>query len=235
MPLSIAWPAAWAVVPGYDVRYQARDPLLVPGIAARSDSLVPALGRSLGHANRSTEKPEHTMTTELSQAMITNGIVLAAVLASDLGPARKINRMRILRPLIATAVIVPLFVKAPATSGTGLVVEIAGALAGLLAGLVAAALLTVYRHPTTGQPVSRAGWGYAALWTGIVGARAAFSYGSEHWFTTPLVSWAVANNVTVAAITDALIFMAIAMMLARTGILVAKARKLPVGELALAA
>jgi hypothetical protein len=50
----------------------------------------------------------------------------------------------------------------------------------------------------------------------VIGARAAFSYGAGHWFEGPLVSWAIANQVTVAAITDGLIFMAIAMVLVRT-------------------
>jgi hypothetical protein len=50
----------------------------------------------------------------------------------------------------------------------------------------------------------------------VVGARAAFSYGSAHWFQHPVVSWAIANQVTLAAITDGLIFMAVAMVLVRT-------------------
>jgi hypothetical protein len=37
------------------------------------------------------------MLSELTEAMIVNGVVLATVLASDLGPARKIGRMRLLR------------------------------------------------------------------------------------------------------------------------------------------
>ena len=40
--------------------------------------------------------------TELSEAMIVNGVVLATVLASDVGPARKIGRMRLLRPVKET-------------------------------------------------------------------------------------------------------------------------------------
>lgn len=156
------------------------------------------------------------MASELTQSMIVNGVVLATVLASDLGPARKIGRMRILRPLIAAAVIIPLYIQRPATHGTGLAVEIAGAAAGLLGGLAAAVLMRVGRHPTTGAPVSSAGAGYAALWVGIIGARAAFSYGAVHWFSRPLVEWGIAHDVTAAAITDGLIIMAIVMVVART-------------------
>ena len=38
------------------------------------------------------------MLSHLTQAMIVNGVVLATVLATDLGPARKISPMRLLRP-----------------------------------------------------------------------------------------------------------------------------------------
>ncbi|HEX4061027.1 MAG TPA: hypothetical protein VHY58_08390 [Streptosporangiaceae bacterium] len=170
------------------------------------------------------------MLSELTEAEIVNGIVLVTVLATDYGSARKINSMRLLRPVIAAAVIIPLFVDRPVSSGTGLIVEIAGVAAGLLFGLVAAALMGVYRSPSTGQPVSRAGVPYAALWTVIVAARAAFSYGVGHWFHTPLVNWAIANHVSAAAITDGLIFMAIAMILVRTFALGVRASRLPAAE-----
>jgi hypothetical protein len=61
----------------------------------------------------------------------------------------------------------------------------------------------------------------------VVGARAAFSYGAAHWFTTPLVAWCIAHQVTEAAIVDGLIFMAIMMILARTGGLAVRAARLP--------
>jgi hypothetical protein len=167
------------------------------------------------------------MFSELTDAMIVNAAVLAAVLLSDLGPARKISHMRVLRPVIMAAVIIPLFVDKPVTNGTGLVVEVAGIAAGLLGGLAALALMGVYRSPETGQPVSRAGAPYATLWILVIAARAAFSYGGEHWFQTPLVSWAIANHVTLAAITDGLIFMAVAMVVVRAIGLGARASRLP--------
>lgn len=167
------------------------------------------------------------MLSELTQAEIVNGVVLATVLASDLGPARKIGPMRLLRPVIAAAAIIPLFISEPATRGTGLAVEIAGVAAGLLAGLAAAALMHVYRSTETGKPVSRAGRPYAALWTVVVAARAVFSYGLAHWFQAPVVSWAIANHVTLAAVTDGLIFMAVMMVLVRTIGLGVRSSRLP--------
>jgi hypothetical protein len=166
------------------------------------------------------------MISQLTEAMIVNGVVLATVLASDLGPARKIGRMRLLRPVIAAAVIIPVFVRSPVTHGTGLAVEIAGVAAGLLGGLAAAALMRVYRSPATGAPVSSAGWPYAAFWTLVVGARAAFSYGAAHWSTNSIVAWCVTNQVSEAAITDGLIFMALAMIIVRTAGLRLRAARL---------
>jgi hypothetical protein len=106
-------------------------------------------------------------------------------------------------------------------------VEIAGIAAGLLGGLIAAALMRVYRSPATGKPVSQAGWPYAAFWAVVVGARAAFSYGAAHWFTGSLAAWCVAHQVSQAALTDGLIFMAIAMIVVRTAGLATRAARLP--------
>ena len=70
-------------------------------------------------------------------------------------------------------------------------------------------------------------YAYAALWIVIIGARAAFSYGSVHWFGPQLGRWMASNAVTVGAVTDALLLMAIAMTLVRTLGLAARAARLP--------
>jgi hypothetical protein len=167
------------------------------------------------------------MVSELTEAMIVNGVVLATVLASDLGPARKISRMRLLRPVIAAVVIIPIFIGTPVLHGASLAVELAGIAAGILGGLIAGTLMQVYRSPATGRPVSRAGWGYATFWTALIAARAAFSYGAAHWFTASIVTWAIATHVTEAAITDGLIFMAVTMIIIRTAALGVRAGRLP--------
>jgi hypothetical protein len=152
----------------------------------------------------------------LTQAMVINAVVLFAVFEADLGPHRKIGWFRIARPLLMSAAIVPLYLTALATHGTALNLELAGAVAGLLLGLAATALITVYRSPKTGKPVSRAGYGFAAIWTIVIGARAAFSYGSYHLFSPQLIRWMAGHQVSADTITNTLVLMAVGMVLTRT-------------------
>lgn len=161
----------------------------------------------------------------LTQALVINGIVLFAVLEADLGPHRKIGPFRILRPLVTGAVIVPMFLKGATSTGSGVTLEIAATVGGLLLGLLAASQTAVYRSPRTGKAASRAGLGYAAVWIAVIGARTAFSYGSVHWFPHQLGHWMATNQITADALTDALIFMALAMMLTRTASLAGRAAR----------
>jgi hypothetical protein len=156
---------------------------------------------------------------------IINFVVLGVVLEADLG-RRKITWFRLARPIVvAGAIIVYYLTRTPvATGGSGLAFELVLAAAGIAIGVGAGLIFGVFRG-ADGAPRSQAGIGYAALWIAVIGARIAFAYATVH--SHSLQVWLGTHHITSDALTDALIFMAAGLLLARTATLNARARMLP--------
>jgi len=161
---------------------------------------------------------------------IINLVVLGVVLEADLG-RRKITWFRLARPVIVAGAIIFYYLKRTpvATGGGGLAFELGLAVLGILLGIGAGAAFGVFRD-AEGFPRSIAGFGYAALWAVVIGARIGFAYATSH--SRSLQVWLGTHHITPDAITVALIFMAAGMLLARTGTLMMRARALPGGGMA---
>lgn len=155
---------------------------------------------------------------------ILNLVVLGVLLEADLG-RRKISLIRVLRPLITAAAVVAIYLTSVPTTGNNLTLMAVGAGAGILLGLAAHLFMSVGYGPVKSRKgvrdraVSRAGFGYAAFWAVIFAGRLLFIYGSEHWFSSSVGRFLVTHQLTASGLTDALIFMAITMALARSALL----------------
>src|SRR6266536_1242376 len=109
---------------------------------------------------------------------ILNLVIPAAVLFSDMGQ-RKVGPLRLLRPFITAAAVVPFFIKG-------------------------AAVIRVRYDAPSGQAVSHAGLPYALVWIAVVAGRLYFAYGANHVFGASLGSWMATTHISVGARTGVL-------------------------------
>ncbi len=159
-----------------------------------------------------------------SSVWIINLVVLGVVLEADLG-CRKITWFRLARPVIvAGAIVIYYLTKTPvATRSGGLAFELALAALGIVLGLAAGLMFRVFRD--RGIPWSQAGVAYALLWIVVVGARIGFAEAASRSHSVQV--WLGTHHITSDAVTDALIFMAVGMLLTRTATLRLRAAALP--------
>jgi hypothetical protein len=151
---------------------------------------------------------------------IINLVVLGAVYESDLGH-RKITWFRVIRPILLTGVIVSFNLTGVATRGDALAFELLLPVLGIVLGVCAGSLFKVTLGPDE-RGWTRAGSTYALLWAAVIGARLAFAYATSN--SHQVQHWLATHHITPAAITDGLIFMAVAMLLTRTVVLVVRGR-----------
>jgi hypothetical protein len=163
-----------------------------------------------------------------ASVLIPNLAILTTVLLSDYG-RRPVTPLRLARPFLAAAVIIPFFLKGMQGSGNGLLIEVAGIAAGLLLGVVASFLMRVSADAATGRAVTVGGKAYAAFWIAIVAARIWFTYGAQHTFSHQLGQWLYTNHITVNGLTAALIFFSVAMLVGRTAALALRTRRATTG------
>jgi hypothetical protein len=163
-------------------------------------------------------------------ALIISVTVLAIVLAGDLG-RRRVTAWRLARPVIAVVAVVAIFVHALPHVGNDLALQAVGTVVGLLLGALSAGLLRTGHDEQGAYTVG--GGAYAAFWIVVFAARMLFAYGSEHWFADALVRFCIAYQVSGAdALTNTLVFLSLAMVLARTAVIVGRTRSARVGSAA---
>lgn len=153
-------------------------------------------------------------------------IIPAAVLLVDFG-RRRLTLMRIARPLVLTAVVVPFVMPHVDLRGTGLELELLAIVTGALLGLAASALMKVETGDGEATPVTVAGVPYVLLWVAVCAARTLFAYEAGHSasFQRSLGEFLVTNHISPAALADAIMFAGFAMLLAQRGMLLTRSRR----------
>lgn len=156
-------------------------------------------------------------------AAIGSGSILTIVLATDLG-RRRLTTWRLVRSLLAVVVVCGLFVHSLPVHGNDLPMQLAGVGLGVLCGLVAAQFLPVSWDG--GEIVTRGGIAYAVVWAFFSGARVLFAYGAENWFGEDLIRFSIDNEISgQATYTNFFVFMALAAVLTRSGVLLLRKRR----------
>ncbi|MFF5205994.1 hypothetical protein [Streptosporangium sp. NPDC000396] len=128
--------------------------------------------------------------------------------------------------MIAIVVIIAIFVHSLPLDGNAPSLQLAGIGIGVICGLVAGSLLPAYRD-ASGEIYTVGGVGYALVWIVISSARVVFAYGSEHWFGEEIIRFSIDYEISGPDVySNTFVFMALAMVLTRTAVLVTKRGRL---------
>lgn len=168
--------------------------------------------------------------------VITFAGIAVAIIATQIG-THTLTLRRFLLPLLIAGYVAFRYLQGIPTVGGDLDFEIILTLAGAAFGVLAASLVRVERDQQTGRIVMRAGLAYAALWVIVFGGRLAFAWGASNIWTHQVAQFSFQHEITgSAAWTAAFVLMALAMVIARTAVVGARAlvaaRPLPLSPVA---
>lgn len=166
--------------------------------------------------------------TDMEQALTISGGIFGAMMLTQYG-RRKYDWHKVLMPIITVQVIGYFYLKGMPTQTADLVVYLVGAAVGLACGVVATVVTGVERDPVSGRVHTRCGVGFVAIWSAVVALRVAFIYLVEHndWFRRHLGTFMAEHHIVTDAIAPFFVIMALAMVLARVLLLLARVRALP--------
>lgn len=137
--------------------------------------------------------------------------------------ARKLGLVQLLLPLVLVGLAVWHYFIGWPTTMNGLLLTVGGAIVGIILGFLAGALTRVW--PERGIPFAKATALAAAAWVLGMGARLVFQiWANSSAGTTQLVSISTQHGIQLTAWVDALLFMAVGQVLARTVLLYARGR-----------
>ncbi|HZS13856.1 MAG TPA: hypothetical protein VFC09_04600 [Candidatus Dormibacteraeota bacterium] len=127
------------------------------------------------------------------------------------------SRRRLLLPLGVVAAVAVNMLPGIPTAGNDVAFEAIGVVAGAFLGLAAAFLMRV-RSREDGRVTITAGFGYAALWTAVIGGRLAFALWASGPGSRTVGTFSMAHHITGDAWIAFFVLMALAMILVRTAV-----------------
>jgi len=165
--------------------------------------------------------------TDMEQALTISGGIFAVMMLTQYG-RRKYDLHKVLMPIGTVSAVGYFYLKGMPSQDVDIVVYLVGAAIGLACGVVATLTTGVERDPASGKVHTRCGVGFVAIWTAVVALRVAFIYLAEHntWFRDHLGTFMAEHHIVQDAIAPFFVIMALAMVLTRVFLLLARVRLL---------
>lgn len=138
---------------------------------------------------------------------------------------RRVAGINALIPFSIVAYVATQYLHTFPTAGNSVLLIGLGVGLGLTLGVLSGMASLVYRD-RDGVPFVRATWIAAAFWVVGVGARLGFSLYADHGGGPEIARFSSAHSLPMEAWVTALILMALAEVLSRTGVLLLRARRL---------